>query len=112
MTNSEIVSMLTSFETSHGVPFAYYAFPEKNCPDLPYITYYYPNSANFSADNVVYQRIDDLTIELYTETKDFDLEESLEQVLATHELVWEKSEDWIESENMFMISYEMEIING
>lgn len=113
MTNTELVAILTAFETTNHVPFTYYSFPEKACPDLPYLVFYYPNSNNFAADNTVYQRIDSLTIELYTENKDFALESALESVLESNELVWDKTEDYIESEHMFMITYEMEIvING
>ena len=109
----DIVSMLTDIKMLYNVPFTYWSFPENEAPDLPYITFYYPSSSNYSADSSVYSRIDDLTIELYTKNKDFTLEGNVESVFNLYGLVWDKTEDYIESERMFMISYETEIlING
>lgn len=105
----DIPSMLDETD----IPYTYYSFPEKEAPNLPYITFYYPDSSNMAADNTVYQRIESLTIELYTENKDIELEKRVEDVFERYNIVWDKSEDYINSEHMFMITYETEIyING
>lgn len=109
MTKTEIANMLKSLK----LPIAYYQFPNGEAPQLPYIVYYYPYSDNFSADNSVYQRADELNVELYTENKNFTLEEAIESLLDENGFFWQKSESYIESERMYQISYEMEtIING
>ena len=113
MKYTDVVTMLTSINLTYGVPFTYYSFPEGEAPNLPYIVFYYPNSANVAADNSVYQRVDALTIELYTNNKDFTLEGNVESVFNSYNIVWDKSEEYIDTEHMFMITYETEIvING
>lgn len=106
MTNAEVVEMLT--ET--GLPFTYYSYPEKEAPLLPYILFFYSRSNNFPADDTVYQRIDSLNIELYTANKSFDLETQVEAILNKYGFVWEKSEVYLNTEHMYEVIYEMEIV--
>ena len=109
MTFKEIAEMIEDI----GMPFTYYSWPENAAPPLPYIVYYYPGTQNFPADNSVYVVNQTLNIELYTRTKDFDLEDAVETVLAANHIVWDKTETYINQEHMFEVLYEMEvIING
>ena len=105
MTYQQIATMLESV----GIPFAYYQFPENTPQAPPFICFYYPNSANFSADNIPYVPGTALTIELYTDSKDFALEKQLETVLINHGLHFVKSETYLDSEKMQMEIYEMEV---
>lgn len=105
MTLKEIEQMIASI----GLPYVYYSFPEKQAPNLPYVIYYYPNSANFSADDVVYKKVFALNVELYTREKDFLYEEQVEAVLDLNNLVWDKSEAYLNSENMYEVLYQTEI---
>jgi len=109
MKYTEVKAMLDYIKSTYNVPYTYYSFPEKEAPDLPYITFYYPSSSNIPASDGVYQKVEALTIELYTENKDFALEANIESALETYGIVWDKSEDYINSEHMFMITYETEI---
>ena len=93
-----------------GLPYAYYSFPEKEAPSLPYIIFFYGRSDNFPADDKVYQRIDSLSIELYTENKSFETEENLEAVLDDYGFVWDKTETYLNTEHMYEVIYEMEIV--
>jgi hypothetical protein len=61
------------------------------------------------ADNGVYFKISQLNMELYTDKKDPELEEKLEDILTAHEIPWEKSEVWIDSEKMYEVLYQTEI---
>lgn len=109
MTFKEIAEMIEDI----GLPFTYYSWPENAAPPLPYIVYYYPGTQNFPADNSVYAVNQTLNIELYTRMKDFDLEDEVETVLAANNIVWDKTETYIDTEHMFEVLYEMEvIING
>lgn len=108
MTYKEIYDALVS----SGLPIAYRAFKVGAVPALPYAVYQFPSSDNFGADDTVYQRVNRLQVWLCSKEKDTDLEESFEAVLDTLGY-WDKSEDFVESADMYMILYEMEIvING
>lgn len=108
-----ISSVTVSTSTTDTVPVAYFQFPEDNAPPPPFITYYYSSDNDFKADDTNYTLIRDLNIELYTDNKDFTLEKAVEDALTSNGLVYSKSEDYIESEKLYMITFETEvIING
>lgn len=105
MTHEEVMQMLS--ET--GIPFAYDHFAEGESPDPPFICFLFPDSENFSADNVVYAEFSNLSIELYTDEKDPELEDRVEGFLNAHELFWNKSEVWIETEKLYEVLYTMSV---
>ena len=57
-----------------GLPFAYDHFAEGESPEPPFITFLIPASDNFSADGVVYLKVDVVHIELYTDEKNPETE--------------------------------------
>lgn len=105
MTFQEIAEMIEDI----GLPFTYCSYPEKEAPPLPYIVYYYPGTQNIPADDSVYVISQTLNIELYTRNKDFELEEAVETVLKANNIVWDKTETYIDTEHMFEVLYEMEV---
>ena len=106
MTYQDVLDMLD--ET--GLPSAYHHFAEGESPDPPFLVLLFPESDNFGADNRVYQKIDVLNIELYTDRKDPEIEADVEAVLSNHDLFYNKSEVWIESEKMYEVLYQVRII--
>lgn len=88
---------------------AYDHFAEGESPDPPFICFLYPKAENFGADNLVYHHFNRLDIEVYTDYKDPDMEASIEEVLTAHELYYEKSEVWIETEKMYEVLYELTV---
>lgn len=108
MTDKDVADMIREA----GLPTAYYQYPVKEVPPLPYTVYYYPNTDNFGADDKVYTKINALNIELYTKDKSPTIEAQVENVLASHNLFWNKTEAYLDSEKMYEVLYEMEIING
>lgn len=92
-----------------GIPVAYHHFEKEDAVNPPFICWLSPGTDNYSADGKVYHRADELDIELYTDERDFELERSLEEILDEQEIFWDKTELYIESENMFEILYEMEV---
>lgn len=106
MTHKEVYDMLASTD----LPVVYHAWKIGNVPSLPYIVYYYPNHDDFVADNSNYQSIATLNVELYTNNKDFATEAAVESVLNASGLVYAKTETYLESEEMFEILYESEVI--
>lgn len=89
-----------------GIPFAYDHFAEGESPDPPFICYLLPGSDNFAADGRVYYKINEVRIELYTDSKDLAVEQKLEDVLDVHEVFYNKSETWIDSEKLYEVLYQ------
>ena len=57
----------------------------------------------------MYFKVNRLNIELYTDKKDVELEETVEAVLDRHGIFYGKGEVWIESENLYEVLYQMEV---
>ena len=91
-----------------GIPFAYHHFAEGESPEPPFICYLLPGSDNFSADGRVYYKINEVHIELYTDLKDWAVEQGVEAVLDEHGVFYNKSEVWIESERLYEVLYTFE----
>ena len=91
-----------------GIPFAYDHFAEGESPDPPFITFLLPGSDNFAADGKVYLKIDEVHIELYTDEKNPETEALVEEVLDAHEIFYDKTEVWIESEKLYEVLYSFE----
>lgn len=106
MTEKEVFQVVKSV----GFPAAHHHFEEGQEPDKPYLVYLYPGTNNFSADGTVYQGINQLDIELYTDKKDLEAEKRVEAVLKEHGFFYEKTETYLESEKMFEVLYEMEVL--
>ena len=108
MTYAEIMSILSETE----LPFAYDHFAEGESPDPPFLVFLFPSSNNFSADGKVYQKINRLRIELYTDTKAPNVEAAVEAVLDRHGFFYDKDEIWIAEERLYEVYYEMEVLNA
>ena len=109
MTLNELSVLLRSV-TGFSKKVAYRAFPVGKAPKLPFICYLCTNTNNFTADNYVYQVIQEVDIELYTEKKDEASEQAVEEKLNENGLVWEKYEDYLDSENCYMITYTVQLV--
>ena len=66
MTYENVIEMLEEA----GLPLAYDHFAEGESPEPPFLIFLFPGTDNVFADDTVYQRIDELNIELYTDKKD------------------------------------------
>lgn len=92
-----------------GIPFAYDHFAEGESPDPPFICYLLPGNDNFSADGVAYFKVDEIRLELYTDRKDPALEQRLEEVLDAHDIFYNRTEIWIDSEKLYEVLYQFEL---
>ena len=101
----ELLQMLQEMQ----IPFAYHHFAEGEAVEPPFICYLLPGSNNFSADGKVYFKINEVRIELYTDLKDLAVEQQVEDVLDEHEIFYNKSETWIESERLYEVLYTFEM---
>ena len=105
MTIENLVEMLQEME----IPFAYDHFAEGESPDPPFICYLLPGSNNFAADGKVYFKINQVRIELYTDSKDLAVERKVEMVLDESGIFYNKSEVWIQSEKLYEVLYSFEV---
>ena len=104
---------LLSILNNIGVSYAYDHFAEGESPKPPFICYLLPGSNNFAADGKVYFKVNEVHIELYTDFKALDLEKRVEDSFDSHDIFYNKSETWIESEKLYEVLYifEMEGLN-
>lgn len=102
---AEIEKMLEQM----NIPFRYFLFEEKEAVEPPFLVWYLPESNNFFADGIVYEKIARLNLELYTDQKDFELEERLESLLETEDMAWNKTEAFLDEEQLYEVLYEMEV---
>ena len=108
MTREQIEQMLEEME----IPFRYHHFTQKEMEDvsLPILVWIVPGTDNFFADGQAYHKIKELDIELYTDEKDWALEEKLEGILDKYGIPWQQTaSEWLETEKMWESLYEMEV---
>lgn len=103
MTEKDVYAILQST----GIPFRYYKW--NNEPPVPWGIYCLEQSNNFFADGIVYCKKMVLSVEIYTEQKDFEIEHKIESVSQKNGWIWQKSETYIESERLYMVTYETEV---
>lgn len=107
MTYKEVNSMISSI----GIPYAYNQFTGDDDISPPFICFLFDSSSNdLMADNINYQEIRPLTLELYTDNKDFALEERVESTLKAYELPFIRQETYLDGEQMYMVIYDTQII--
>ena len=106
MTHEQVATMIRSI----GIPFAYYQFPNDTPQSPPFICFFYPDNNDVIADNTNYAKIERLVIELYTDDKDFSLEQEIEAVLNANGLVFSRDEQSLDSERMHETIYETDVI--
>lgn len=90
-------------------PTAYWSFPEKEAPPMPFLVFFVENSDNFGADNKVYHKKNRVSVELMTKEKDPAAEEALENVFDAAEIYWEKTETHLDDEDAWMVVYNLEV---
>ena len=68
-----------------------YAF-SKERKTLPYIVYRDDGLESFKADNNIFYKAKNFLVELYSDNKDFALEEKIELLFEENEIIYDKSE--------------------
>ena len=105
MNHKEVMAMVKKMK----LPNAYDHFAEGEEPKTPYVIYRYPGSDNFAADGIVYQKINELDIELYSDKKDTKTEEAVDVVFDEHVLFYQRKEVCFRDERLFEVLYAMEV---
>ena len=106
MTQAELYQALKSI----GYPVAYGSFSSPVTP--PFIVYQFAYSNDMIADNINYVAIDDFQVELYTAKKDLVAEQKVQDKLKELGLPYRKFETYLDSEKMYQILYEIQILGG
>ena len=106
MTLKELRELLETLE----IPVKYRAFKVGEAPNLPYILFYKEdNQGTLKADNQNYTKVSNITIELYSDEKDVELEEQLESILDTNTIEYDTYESYLDTESMYEVAYEITI---
>ena len=105
MTSEELKAQLEST----GLPVEYGRF--KKPPSPPYIVYLRTSSENISSDFKVHGNRPTYAIELYTNEKDPAAEANVEAILENIDPDYTTDETYIDSEKLFEVRYEIEIID-
>lgn len=109
MTLSELYTALNALSGfKDKVVYHHWPTPEA-IPTMPFIAYAEEGSDNFGADNIVYKKINNVRIELYTENKDTTSESAIEDMLTSNRIYWEKDETYIDDERCYEIIYSIEV---
>lgn len=93
------------------IPVVYHSFQASGMEvkQPPYICWYVKESDNVPGDDKVVSKFNRINIELYTDYKNPELEQKLEDALDGASIFYDKNELYIQAEKMFEILYEIEI---
>lgn len=107
MTREQIVEFLTEL----GIEYRYHHFTQKELQtiELPVIVWDINEKNNFFADGIVYHKTKVLNIKVYTQDRDWDLEEKIETMLTERGITWNYASDWLQKEEIWETVYEMEV---
>lgn len=95
-----------------GIPFKYHHWnkaPNSEPPPIPFGVFVFVGSNNLIADSGVYHKGHRVRVEIYTEFHDPALLSTFEAVLDAAEIPYQNDETYIDSEKMFMNTYELEV---
>lgn len=112
MSIKEAIEILENFCKENNIAISFSHFTKPVTP--PYLTYIVPSTDNFNADNVVYQGIQDLEVELYTRVDTLETESLLEKCMTESRFNWDKtSQTWLDEDKVLMTIYTLgDFLNG
>lgn len=93
-----------------GFPCTYGSF--RDSPPIPFTVVVYSYSSDMIADNQNYKEIGNYQLEYYNDKKYPPDEWKIENKLKELRLPYQKREFFIESENLYQIIYEIQLIGG
>lgn len=114
MTLQEVNEMVNTIAEEIKCPCAYYSFKrddsEKPSQKPPYLVFYYPEDDDLYADNTNYCNIKALTIEFYSDFKDFDKEKKIEKMLKDYGITYDAESVYVSGEHLYEQIYTMEVV--
>lgn len=103
MTATELYNLLKTL----NLPVAYDHFEQKTNAKVepPFIVYREDEPFTKKAEDVTWHKSNNYIVELATDIKDVELEETLEQLFTNNDLPYDKEETYIDDERIFQIRY-------
>ena len=105
MTLPELKEMLKTL----GIPVAYLQWEVGQVPELPYILYYSDEDNCFCADDVVYSEGSAVTVEVYSQRRDLELENRVKELLKKKGIPYESYGEFLKSEDMYLKAFEFDV---
>lgn len=105
MTLPELKTLLMTL----GLPVAYLQWAVGQVPELPYILYYSDEDNNFFADDLVYSEGCAVTVEVYSQNRDLELENRVKELFKEYNISYESYGGFLKSEEMHLKAYEFNI---
>lgn len=79
---------------------------------LPFLTIHSDQPDNFAADNGVYCEKWNFRLDLYSVAKDLTHEAEIKKLLNDNGIYWTKTEEYIDSENVWEVEFEFEVLGN
>ena len=79
---------------------------------LPFLTIHTEQPDNFAADNSVYVEKWNFRIDLYSTAKNLAVEAEIKQLLNDNGIYWTKTEQYIDSNNVWEVEFEFEVLGN
>ena len=95
-----------TLEKKTGIPVAYHHYEDAHA--FPYIAYEVTEQDNYFADGVVYAEVVTVQVDLYTKTKNPQLERKVKDALSELDLAWTSRETAVQEENCYAVSFYFE----
>lgn len=86
-----------------GLPVVYRQW--KQPPELPYLVYLFTYDSDLVADGCNYCPVNNWQVELYSDGKDLASEEAVEAVLRQARIPYDKTETYLDSEDLTQVLY-------
>lgn len=100
----------TKLQAGMDIPVAYQEFPAMQAP--PYAAFFETDAETITADGVVIADVQAVEIHLITKARDLVLESTLESILASCGLAWDRSTDYDGKQKVYDTVYELTLVNG
>ena len=104
------VQMITLLNTLTDIPSFYDHAPVGTILAFGVILSVQPDI--FLADFVVYCEMWNLRLDLYTVEKDLTLESKIKKLLNDNDIAWQKTEQYIDSEQVWEVEFEFEVLGN
>lgn len=97
---------------STGIPYAFVEFPTESDtyspPSPPFICYLIGSSNNIKADNSNWVNVHQISLELYTDHKDADIEKKVTDALNAFGFIYESEETKLDKDRLYEVIYSFE----
>lgn len=102
MTNRELITLLKTLKNV-----SVFSVRASNGAKLPYLVVVYGSSDNFEADDTTFDIAQDITLELYTTTKNETVESEVEDLLVQNCLPYQKDESFDDGQQFYVVYYSL-----